>query len=158
MLLQGRITDWLQSSLGWAVGTMLPSVRCGLEGALLSALADARHLPLHTLLAGCPLPSANSPAGTAVNGLLNCQGNPEERAQEAKHLVSQGYKTLKIKVYMRSLLLSCIKQTAHPEKSHHRIPCMSVTGCMALLAGWRLIMLLAMSSTYSAEAVLHCKP
>ena len=108
-VLQGRITEWLQSSLGWASGSMLPSVRCGLEGALLSALADARRLPLHTLLAGCPVPSAGSPSGTAVNALLHCQGTPEERAGEAKHLVSQGYKTLKIKVKMRNVLLCCIE-------------------------------------------------
>ena len=92
------MTEWLQSSLGWAAGSMLPSVRCGLEGALLSALADARRLPLHALLAGCPLPTAGCPTGTAVNALLHCQGTPEERVQEAERLVRQGHKTLKIKV------------------------------------------------------------
>ncbi len=110
-LVQGRITEWLQYSLGWAAGSMLPSVRCGLEGALLSALADARCLPLHALLAGCPLPSAGGPAGTAVNALLHCQGSPEERAQEAKRWVSQGYKTLKIKVEMTSTLC-CIRKAS----------------------------------------------
>ena len=104
-MFQGRLTEWLQSSLGWAAGSMLPSVRCGLEGALLSALADARRLPLHTLLAGCPLPSAGSPTGTAVNALLHCQGTPKERAEEAKHLVCQGYKTLKIKVKTMNVFL-----------------------------------------------------
>lgn len=53
---QGRVTEWLQSSLGWVPGAMLPSVRCGLEGALLSALAAARRCPLHALLAGLPMP------------------------------------------------------------------------------------------------------
>ena len=108
VLFQGRITEWLQASLGWAAGSTLPSVRCGLEGALLSALADARRLPLHALLAGCPLRSDGSPTGTAVNALLHCQGSPVERAEEAKHLVCQGYKTLKIKVQMISVLLCCI--------------------------------------------------
>lgn len=103
MWIQGRVTEWLHHNLGWAVGSMLPSVRSGLEGALLSALADARGVPLHALLAGCPLPTALAPAahnstGVAVNALLHSQGTPEERAAEAKHMVSQGYSTLKIKV------------------------------------------------------------
>lgn len=77
---------------------MLPSVRCGLEGALLSALADARRQPLHVLLAGSLLTSARSALGIAVNALLHSQGTPEERAAEARRLVCQGYKTLKVKV------------------------------------------------------------
>ena len=51
---QGRVTEWLSSHLGWAAGSMLPSVRCGLEGALLSALAAARRQPLHALLTASP--------------------------------------------------------------------------------------------------------
>ena len=53
-LVQGRVSEWLSSRLGWAAGSMLPSVRCGLEGALLSALAAARRQPLHALLTACP--------------------------------------------------------------------------------------------------------
>ena len=52
-LVQGRVSEWLSSRLGWAAGSMLPSVRCGLEGALLSALAAARRQPLHALLTAC---------------------------------------------------------------------------------------------------------
>ena len=109
MWIQGRVTEWLHDNLGWAVGSMLPSVCSGLEGALLSALADARGVPLHALLAGCPLPTVLEPGahgltGVAVNALLHSQGFPEERAAEAKHMVSQGYSTLKIKVRYSSLL------------------------------------------------------
>ena len=45
-LMQGQIEDWLSRELG--LTGLLPSVRCGLEGALLSALAHA-HPVLSTL-------------------------------------------------------------------------------------------------------------
>ena len=41
-LLGGRLAAWLEHGLGVAPATLLPSVRCGLEAALLSALAQAR--------------------------------------------------------------------------------------------------------------------
>lgn len=40
-LLGGRLGAWLEQGLGVAPGSLLPSVRCGLETALLSALAQA---------------------------------------------------------------------------------------------------------------------
>ena len=68
-LVQGRVSEWLSSRLGWAAGSMLPSVRCGLEGALLSALAAARRQPLHALLTACPgeVPAA---AGNLLGTIL----------------------------------------------------------------------------------------
>ena len=40
-LLGGRLGTWLQQGLGVAPDSLLPSVRCGLEAALLSAIAQA---------------------------------------------------------------------------------------------------------------------
>lgn len=40
-LLGGRLGSWLERGLGVAPASLLPSVRCGLEAALLSALAQA---------------------------------------------------------------------------------------------------------------------
>ena len=70
-LVQGRVSEWLSSCLGWAAGGMLPSVRCGLEGALLSTLAAARRQPLHALLTACP---GDDPA--AAGSLLGVKVTP----------------------------------------------------------------------------------
>ena len=43
-LLGGRLGAWLQQRLGVEPGSLLPSVRCGLEAALLSAIAQASGL------------------------------------------------------------------------------------------------------------------
>jgi isochorismate synthase/2-succinyl-5-enolpyruvyl-6-hydroxy-3-cyclohexene-1-carboxylate synthase/2-succinyl-6-hydroxy-2,4-cyclohexadiene-1-carboxylate synthase/O-succinylbenzoate synthase len=40
--LHGRLSEWLETCVGVGVATLHPSVRCGLEGAVLSALAQVR--------------------------------------------------------------------------------------------------------------------
>ena len=79
-IVQGRVSEWLSSRLGWAAGRMLPSVRCGLEGALLSALAVAQRQPLHALLTACPgddPAAAGSLPGTRVTSLHRSIGGNE---------------------------------------------------------------------------------
>ncbi len=64
-LLQGQLGDWLAGQLG--LPGLLPSVRCGLEGALLSALSAARRVSLAELLCSQgELPSALH-AGVRLN-------------------------------------------------------------------------------------------
>ena len=98
-LLGGRLGAWLQHGLGLAPASLLPSVRCGLEAALLSALAQHQGTCLAQLLAG---PSAILAPAAGVNGLLDCQGTPEEAAAEAAALLRrQPYAALKVKVGRR---------------------------------------------------------
>ena len=88
-------------------GNLHPSVRFGLEGALLTALAEQRGESLVGIL-GAPHENRmtaqqghGSQRGTRevlVNGLLDCAGGPQEAAAEAVRLVRWGHKALKIKV------------------------------------------------------------
>ena len=85
--------------------SLYPSVRCGLEGALLTALTQAQRLPLSHLL----LPSAadqmqpqvigslQHDKPVLVNALLDCQDSIEGCVAEACQLVLQGYTALKLK-------------------------------------------------------------
>ena len=114
---QGRISGWLQHTLGMHPSGIHPSVRCGLEGALLTALSAARGQSLASLLsAAAPdMPSrrpdshsglkADTPGGSGVvfsgvevNGLLACAGPPQECAAEAAAMAARGFRTLKMKV------------------------------------------------------------
>lgn len=111
---QGRIAAWLKECVGVDPANLYPSVRCGLEGALLTALAQAHSLPLSHLL----LPSAaaqsqpqvsESPqhdTPVLVNALLDCHGSVECCVAEACKLVQQGYTALKLKVSSHHSLLA----------------------------------------------------
>lgn len=75
MHVQGQLADWLQHSLGTGPGTLHPSVRCGLEAALLTALAAAAagcNLA-HLLAPGHPLRSLPMPSAPAGPGSLSAQ-------------------------------------------------------------------------------------
>ena len=59
-LLGGRLADWLQQGLGVAPDTLLPSVRCGLEAAVLSAIAQASRRWQHVWCSPHRLTAASS--------------------------------------------------------------------------------------------------
>eukprot|EP00887_Chlorella_sp_A99_P005642 scaffold1.g5642.t1 len=102
-LLEGRFLRWLEACVGIAPGSLLPSVRSGLEAAVLAALAAHRGVPLERLLLASGAPEAPAPTAVTVNGLLDCQGTPEESAAEAAALVARhGYTALKLKVGRRA--------------------------------------------------------
>lgn len=121
---QGRISGWLQDTVGFHPSALHPSVRCGLEGALLTALAAARGQTLAGLLTGGAAPvdqsslgrerhldferGAPAEAAVAVNGLLDCAGAPEDCAAEAAALAERGFSAVKMKVKMSSLTTPCI--------------------------------------------------
>ncbi|DBA90081.1 TPA: hypothetical protein ACH3X1_003400 [Trebouxia sp. C0004] len=104
-MMQGRISSWIKHKVGLDPANLYPSVRCGLEGALLTTLAQAHNIPLAKLLHGqdAPLPStsahlAQPPDAVLVNGLLDWCDTIEACTQEALDMVAQGYSALKIKV------------------------------------------------------------
>ena len=114
-LLGGRFSRWLEESAGLSLSALHPSVRCGLEVAVLSALAALRGVPLSQLLATAAGSAASEAlaaaaadgaargGATAINGLLDCQGSPEQAAADAAALVRQhGFTCLKLKVGRRA--------------------------------------------------------
>lgn len=105
---QGRIAAWLKECVGIDPANLYPSVRCGLEGALLTALAQAQIMPLaHLLLpsrAAQRRPGQDMPV--LVNALLDCHGSIECCVAEACKLVQQGYTALKLKASSHHYLVA----------------------------------------------------
>lgn len=101
---QGRTAAWLEACVGVDPANLYPSVRCGLEGALFTALAQAHSLPLSSLLLSSHAVSAqlHTECGQQdkvllVNALLDCSNSTEGCVAQACRLVSQGYTALKLK-------------------------------------------------------------
>jgi len=89
------------------VKTLFPSVRCGLEMAILETLAASADCSLWELLDGrAPSKGNAKPSNgtldtavtTQVCGLLDSLDSPYEAADAAAALVGQGFSTLKLKV------------------------------------------------------------
>ena len=92
------------------VKTLFPSVRCGLEMAVLEALAASAKCTLLELLLGCKLNDQqsnftngsiehkNTAAMPQVCGLLDSMDSPGKVADAAATLVGEGFSTLKLKV------------------------------------------------------------
>ena len=82
--LNGAFEGWLGS---WRLH---PSVRTGIEGAVLSLLADRAGTDVARLLA------ADAAERVRINGLLD--GEPDSVLREAERLAGEGYAALKLKV------------------------------------------------------------
>ena len=92
------------------VKTLFPSIRCGLEMAILEALAASANCSLWELLVGRKLneedlnhtngsvEQKSTAAMTQVCGLLDSMDSPGEVADAAANLVGEGFSTLKLKV------------------------------------------------------------
>ncbi|KAK9806829.1 hypothetical protein WJX72_004058 [[Myrmecia] bisecta] len=113
-LLQGRMAEWLDRSIGVDPTNIHPSVRCGLEGAVLSALSVAQHVqqqpggrPEHRLSAQLSTTGGSSSSSSSevllINGLVSpaVDQPPAAAAQQAATLVAAGYSCLKVKVARR---------------------------------------------------------
>ncbi|XP_051146167.1 protein PHYLLO, chloroplastic [Andrographis paniculata] len=100
-LLNGSISSWIWSVLGIPPNSLFPSVRCGLETALLSALASKHGTSLLNILS----PGKEDPSGTSnavqICALIDSYGSPAETAFLASTLVAEGFNTIKIKVARR---------------------------------------------------------
>ena len=82
--LKGDFEEWL------GVLQLYPSVRFGVEMAVLNGLAEGRGKPLQKLLL------ADSENFVRINGLL--QGDETRVVSQAHHLIQQGFRSLKLKV------------------------------------------------------------
>ncbi|KAL4185626.1 hypothetical protein AMTRI_Chr10g231600 [Amborella trichopoda] len=112
-MLNGSFSLWLWRCLGLPHDTVSPSVRCGLEMAILNALA-ARHGSnmLEILLdskkyfkcmnMGKADPIIYDRQGVQTAALLDSDGSPEEVAQHVAQLAEEGFTTIKLKVARRA--------------------------------------------------------
>ncbi|KAK4779911.1 hypothetical protein SAY87_016017 [Trapa incisa] len=102
-LLRGSFSSWIWEELGIPPTSIFPSVRCGLEMAILNALAELWSLSLNGILYSQKDVNEISEKsdGVQVCALLDPRGSPEEVASAASALVEEGYTTIKIKVARR---------------------------------------------------------
>ncbi|KAJ0986775.1 hypothetical protein J5N97_005131 [Dioscorea zingiberensis] len=117
-LLKGSVSYWIWNSLGVQPSSIFPSVRCGLEMAILNALAARHGCSLSDVLSGYRNPSLGnhelvrselvgdvivkkSPR-VQISALVDCKGTPKEVAHVVSQLVKEGFNTIKLKVARRA--------------------------------------------------------
>ncbi|XP_068641777.1 protein PHYLLO, chloroplastic isoform X3 [Aristolochia californica] len=106
-LLRGSFASWISRSLGILPCSIFPSVRSGLEMAVLNALAARQGSSLSDLLLGSEThtSSADEMVGTdgrvQICALVDSSGSPKEVAHVVAHLVDEGFTTIKLKVGRR---------------------------------------------------------
>ncbi|KAI7754357.1 hypothetical protein M8C21_006045 [Ambrosia artemisiifolia] len=103
-LLKGSFSNWISTNLGIPPDSFLPSVRCGLEMAILNAIAAAEGSTMLNLLhpnapkTECSTKSLN----VKICALIDSDGTPEEVASLAATLVDEGFTAIKLKVARRA--------------------------------------------------------
>ncbi|XWS69567.1 hypothetical protein CRYUN_Cryun04dG0190100 [Craigia yunnanensis] len=104
-MLKSSFSSWIWKNLGIPVCSLFPSVRCGLEMAILNAIAVSQGSSLLNILH--PLgekEEENSERLSSVRicALIDSSGTPEEVARIAIDLVEEGFTAIKIKVARRA--------------------------------------------------------
>ncbi|KAH7688939.1 isochorismate synthase / 2-succinyl-5-enolpyruvyl-6-hydroxy-3-cyclohexene-1-carboxylate synthase / 2-succinyl-6-hydroxy-2,4-cyclohexadiene-1-carboxylate synthase / O-succinylbenzoate synthase protein [Dioscorea alata] len=116
-LLKGSISCWIWRCLGVQPSSIFPSVRCGLEMAILNALAARCGCSLSDVLSGyksAPLGNLKSVKSeliddvnvkkstrVQISALVDCKGTPKSVAHVVSQLVEEGFTTIKLKVARR---------------------------------------------------------
>uniref|UniRef100_A0A2P2MWF1 Mandelate racemase/muconate lactonizing enzyme C-terminal domain-containing protein n=1 Tax=Rhizophora mucronata TaxID=61149 RepID=A0A2P2MWF1_RHIMU len=99
-LLNGSFTSWLWNKLGIPECAIFSSVRCGLEMAILNALAITQDSSLLCILR--PLTKNQEmperPSSVRICALVDSNGTPAEVAYIATSLIEQGFTAIKFKV------------------------------------------------------------
>ncbi|XP_052198857.1 protein PHYLLO, chloroplastic isoform X2 [Diospyros lotus] len=103
-LLKGSFSSWLWNSLGILPGSIFPSVRCGLEMAILNAIAAKEDSSFLNILRHETAREESSERSSSVqiSALVDSIGTPTDVAEIAATLVGEGFDTLKLKVGRRS--------------------------------------------------------
>lgn len=104
-LLNGSFASWIWNNLGIPPGSIFPSVRCGLEMAILNAIAAGQGSSLLNILQ--PLTeneeqTSARPLNVRICALLDAKGTPSEVAYVAGTLVKEGFTAIKLKVARRA--------------------------------------------------------
>ncbi|PKI64425.1 hypothetical protein CRG98_015150 [Punica granatum] len=103
-LLKDSFSSWIWEELGIPPSSIFPSVRCGLEMAMLNALAGRQRSSLLSILLSRKDEKEilENPDGVQICALLDPHGTPEEVARAASALIEEGYTAIKIKVARKS--------------------------------------------------------
>ncbi|TYG79760.1 hypothetical protein ES288_D02G162700v1 [Gossypium darwinii] len=104
-MLKSSFSSWIWKTLGIPVCSLFPSVRCGLEMAILNAIAMSHGSSLLNIL--YPLrerteEKSENLASIRICALIDSSGTPEEVARIAVDLVEEGFTAIKIKVARRA--------------------------------------------------------
>ncbi|KAL6529268.1 hypothetical protein OROGR_014891 [Orobanche gracilis] len=100
-LLNNSVSSWIWNSLGIPPGSIFPSVRCGLETALLTAIASRQNSTLFDILDPAQEKSSEESSAVQICALIDSYGSPKDTAFLASNLVSEGFTAIKIKVARR---------------------------------------------------------
>lgn len=97
-LLKGSMSYWIQKTLGLPPGSLHSSVRCGLEMAILTAIAVTTGSSLLEVVDPLFEESKSMAQDVQICGLVDSNGRPEDISHVASTLVEEGFTDLKIKV------------------------------------------------------------
>ncbi|XP_021292917.1 protein PHYLLO, chloroplastic isoform X1 [Herrania umbratica] len=104
-MLQSSFSSWIWKNLGIPACSLFPSVRCGLEMAILNAIAVSQGMSLLNILHPQRAKEGEKSerlSSVRICGLINSSGTPEEVACIANALVEEGFTAIKIKVARRA--------------------------------------------------------
>ncbi|KDP31426.1 hypothetical protein JCGZ_11802 [Jatropha curcas] len=102
-LLKGSFSSWIWNNLGIPEYSIFPSVRCGLEMAILNAIAERQGSSLLNMIQPQrEEEKTNEKSRVKICGLIDSNGTPAEVAHIAYSLVEEGFSALKLKVARRA--------------------------------------------------------
>ncbi|KAJ3679628.1 hypothetical protein LUZ60_017639 [Juncus effusus] len=110
-LLNGSFSQWIWRNIGIPPSSIFPSVRCGMEMAILNAISAHQKTNLSDLLLGTRRPSNDTNTleitrdystknieCIEICALVDCDGSPIEVAHFVSNLVEEGFTAVKLKV------------------------------------------------------------
>ncbi|XP_006647426.2 protein PHYLLO, chloroplastic [Oryza brachyantha] len=102
-LLRGSFSNWIWTNIGIPPSSIFPSVKCGLEMAILNLLAAQRMDRLYDIFTGSNVVECNqsSTASIQICALVDSNRTPMEVALAVVKLIAEGFTTVKLKVGRR---------------------------------------------------------
>eukprot|EP00257_Ricinus_communis_P024903 XP_025012317.1 protein PHYLLO, chloroplastic isoform X2 [Ricinus communis] len=101
-LLKESFSSWIWNNLGIPENSIFPSVRLGLEMAILNAIAERQGSSLLNIIQPQRgKEEAYEKSNVKICGLIDSNGSPAEVAYIASSLVKEGFSALKLKVARR---------------------------------------------------------
>ncbi|XP_050226145.1 protein PHYLLO, chloroplastic isoform X2 [Mercurialis annua] len=101
-LLKGSLSTWIWKNFGIPENSIFPSVRLGLEMAIINAVAEMHGSSLlHIIQPWRENEEAYEKSTVKICGLIDSNGTPTEVARIASSLVEEGFSALKLKVARR---------------------------------------------------------
>lgn len=102
-ILKGSFTSWIWSNLGIMECSIFPSVRCGLEMAILNAIAASQGSSFISMLQPWMInEEIYEKSSVKICALIDSNGTPTEVAYIASSLVEEGFTAIKLKVARRA--------------------------------------------------------